>query len=78
MTTTATPNTTETLPSNLNQVRAIAARVFEDAAANECTIQTTFGEVRAVRPATPGDDAEIFMAPLAHRDFCKFLNGIGR
>jgi hypothetical protein len=78
MTTTATQSTTETLPSNLNQVRAIAARVFEDPAANECTIQTTFGEVKAVRPATQGEHAEIFMAPLEQMDFCKFLNGIGR
>ena len=78
MTTTATQSMTETLPSNLNQVREIAARVFEDSAAKWCTIQTTFGEVRVVRPANTGDLADIFMEPLAHRDFCKFLNGIGR
>ena len=71
-TTTATP--TETLPSNLNQIRAIASKVFEDSAAESCYIQTTFGEVRVTRPTEMGDLGEVYMPTLEYSNFCKFLN----
>ena len=74
MTARAKQNTTETLPRSLNQVRAIAARIFEDLAATDCYIQTIFGEVRVVRPSTPGEQPEVYMASQEYRDFCKFLN----
>lgn len=74
MTTSTKQNTTETLPKNLNQVRAIAARVFEDPAATGCYIETIFGEVRVVRASQPGQDHEVYMASQEYRDFCKFLN----
>lgn len=74
-------NKTETLPNSLNQVRAIAARVFEDPAATGCYIETAFGEVRVVRASEPGQDHEIYMDRIADKleanfghNFRKFLN----
>lgn len=71
---TTTAEKTETLPSNLNQIRAIASKVFEDSAAVSCYIQTTFGEVRVTRPTKMGDLCEVYMPSLEYSNFCKFLN----
>jgi hypothetical protein len=70
-----TAEKTETLPSTLNQIRAIASKVFEDNAAESCYIETTFGEVRVTRPTEMGDLGEVYMPTLEYSKFCKFLNG---
>jgi len=71
---TITAEKSKTLPSNLNQIRAIASKVFEDSAAESCYIQTTFGEVRVTRPTQIGDLGEVYMPSLEYSNFCKFLN----